>query len=256
MGYPAIRNREAAVAFGTRSLLNQKPSSQREGQGLHQGIRYYLSTKATSSLSPVMLQQREAAGDEVWNFQLLQQNKLSLGMLLARLLWNKSHQVCLRTNNVEKCLCNLWISLSLAVSLWSGVNALLQMPGRLHNGDRSGCMHLSGRWTVVSSKYFLLPQKVSTPRKHHPCNSTWGQLHCECKHHFVMCRRLYSGGSEHIYMQGIVLSALFYFAGSVEFKSHPLALISFWLFIAHNKKNAKHVLQNIIYMPSCSPINT
>lgn len=65
MGYPAIGNREAAVAFGTRSLLNQKPSSQREGQGLHQGIRYYLSTKATSSLSPVMLQQREAAGDEV-----------------------------------------------------------------------------------------------------------------------------------------------------------------------------------------------
>ena len=97
-------------------------------------------------------------------------------------------------------------------------------------------MHLPGRWTVVSSKYFLLSQKVSTPRKYHPCNSTWGQLHCECRHHFVMYGRLYSGGSKHIYMQGKVLSALFYFAGSVEFKSLPLALTSFWLLIAHNKK--------------------
>lgn len=119
--------------------------------------------------------------------------------------------------------CNEQITSSLAVPLWPDVCALLQMPGRLHNGDRGGCMHLSGRWTVVSSKYFLLPQKVFPPRKYHPRHSTRGQLHCEHKHHFVMCRRLHSGGSKHIHVQGILLSALFYFAGSFELRG-PLFL--------------------------------
>lgn len=57
--------------------------------------------------------------------------------------------------------------LFLAVSLWSGLHAVLQMSGRLHNGNRSGYMHLPGRWTMVPSKYFLLPQKVSSSRKYH-----------------------------------------------------------------------------------------
>jgi len=96
-------------------------------------------------------------------------------------------------------------------------------------------MRLPGRWTVVSSKYFLLPQKVSPPRKYHPCNRIGRQLHSEHKRHSVMCRRLYSGGSKHVYMQGIVLFALFYFAIFVDFKSLPHALINFWPLIAHNK---------------------
>lgn len=77
---------------------------------------------------------------------------------------------------------------------------------------------------------------MPSPRKYHPCRCTWGQLHCEHKHHFVMCRRLHPGGSKHIYMQGMLLIALFHFASFVELKRPPHALISFWPLIAHNKK--------------------
>lgn len=44
-----------------------------------------LSTRAMNSLSIVVLQQHEAARGEGWSFQLLQQNKISPGMLLTGL---------------------------------------------------------------------------------------------------------------------------------------------------------------------------
>lgn len=222
----------------THCLPNQTPSLQKEGQ-CNKAFSTLLKETSHQLVSTVVLQQHEAAVDEVWRFQLLRQNKLSPGMLLIGLPQNKREiprcayeQVMLKNG----WLCNVRVSSSLAVSLWSGLHAVLQMPGRLHNGDRGGCMHLPRRWTVVSSEYFLLPQEVSLSSKYHPRNCTWGQLHCKHKHHFVMCRRLYTGGSKHIYMQGIVFFAPFSFAGSVEFKSPLHAFVSFCC-AQQNKKN-------------------